>query len=432
MGNASGSAFGTRPTDYPRAPQWVGIGIAVALAGVTAWAWDRVQLWTQIVLIALTGVAVIALLTTAVFRRGIRGIRGGGEKPGAAQGRAARLFLYAAVALGVISTFFVGTILILKVGDIPLPEQFILPMLLIGGAVAMLLTIAIVAVVFSDFKLSDSRAALALPEGSVRAVIALLLILIFAIMAVFLYATLLKGNERTSKRITQAQIDVLPKDEIVSIKAAGVGATGEPVFDVVLSVPANSAAQDFAKQLLTTVSTLVVAISAFYFGARTAGRAGGERETPTLRIKDPQPPVVASAGEKVRISLDVSPKGAAVKGEVLRGEGEGPLGEGDPLQVKQVKPDDYTEWEWTAPDPMVRTVIMFSLAAYPDVAQKLEISPREEEPPGLGVDLAEDEEGEQLEPDESPEKTAEAGLTEAGVQPDEDVEFEDEDGGVEP
>ena len=37
-----------------------------------------------------------------------------------------------------------------------------------------------------------------------------------------------------------------------------------------------------------------------------------------------------------------------------------------------------------------------------------------------------EEDGEQLEPDESPEATAEAGLTEAGVEPDEDVEFQDD------
>jgi LysM repeat protein len=40
-------------------------------------------------------------------------------------------------------------------------------------------------------------------------------------------------------------------------------------------------------------------------------------------------------------------------------------------------------------------------------------------------ELEEEEEEEELEPDESDEATAEAGLTETGVQPDEDVEFED-------
>ena len=50
------------------------------------------------------------------------------------------------------------------------------------------------------------------------------------------------------------------------------------------------------------------------------------------------------------------------------------------------------------------------------------------------LDVMEEEEDKDLEPDESPEATAEAGLTEGGVEvePDEDVEFEDEETGAGP
>lgn len=424
MGNATGSEP-ARSWWILNAPLLIALGLVLALAAVTIGSWGRVELWTQIVLLALTAIAVVSVLATTIglVRRGRRFDRFERRKARPEEG-SPRLFLYAAVGLAVISAVFVGAILLLNVADIEAPE-LILPMLLIGGTVAMLLTIAIVAVVFSRFKLTDPSYALALPEGSVRAVIALLLILIFAVMAVFLYATLLKGSQRTSQRITQAQVDVLPREQIVSIRAAGENENGESLFNVELSVPASPAAQDFATQLLTAVGTLVAAISAFYFGARTAA-AGAATEAPALRLLSPKSPAkLPGPGEKLEISLEVKPKGAAVQGEALQG---GP----DP---RKVKPDDSTKWEWTAPEPPEPTVILFSLVEYPDVVQRLEISPEEgipeEEISGVGaleeededLDLEEEEE-EKLPPDESPDATTEAGMTETGVEPDEDVEFE--------
>ena len=52
-----------------------------------------------------------------------------------------------------------------------------------------------VSVAVGHFGLSDKSQALALPEGSIRAVIALSLVIIFAILTVFLYGTLASGTQ---------------------------------------------------------------------------------------------------------------------------------------------------------------------------------------------------------------------------------------------
>ncbi len=95
-----------------------------------------------------------------------------------------------------------------------------LPVLLIISVMGLLLAIAVLVAAFRTFELANPREALGLPEGSVRAMIALMLILLFAIATLYIYGTI---------------------------------------------TPANS---DVGKQLITTLGTLVVAVAAFYFGSK--------------------------------------------------------------------------------------------------------------------------------------------------------------------
>jgi hypothetical protein len=60
-----------------------------------------------------------------------------------------------------------------------------LPVLAIAGVIPLLLALGLVSVAFSIFDLDDKSQALALPEGSVRAVIALSLVVLFAILTIF-------------------------------------------------------------------------------------------------------------------------------------------------------------------------------------------------------------------------------------------------------
>ena len=105
-----------------------------------------------------------------------------------------------------------------------------LPVLVITGVMALFATLALVAVTFSVAGLTDPNQALGLPEGSVRAAIALSLIVIFAITSIYLYSSL--------------------KD-----------------------AKAESPSVDFAKQVFTVVGTLMTAVASFYFASRASASA---------------------------------------------------------------------------------------------------------------------------------------------------------------
>jgi hypothetical protein len=60
-----------------------------------------------------------------------------------------------------------------------------LPLLIIGGVVAFLLVIGVLVLIYRRLGLTDRRFALGLPEGSIRAVIALTLILVFFVIALY-------------------------------------------------------------------------------------------------------------------------------------------------------------------------------------------------------------------------------------------------------
>ena len=65
--------------------------------------------------------------------------------------------------------------------------EIALPVLVMFGAAALLISLAFLATALAALGLSDRSHALGLPEGSVRALIALLLITLFIITAIFLY-----------------------------------------------------------------------------------------------------------------------------------------------------------------------------------------------------------------------------------------------------
>ena len=73
--------------------------------------------------------------------------------------------------------------------------EVLLPILAIAGILALLDALALVSIAFAAFGLDDKTKALALPEGSVRAVIALSLVVLFAkSCSIFLYASLSQEN----------------------------------------------------------------------------------------------------------------------------------------------------------------------------------------------------------------------------------------------
>lgn len=170
--------------------------------------------------------------------------------------------------------------------------------MVIAGLVALLIVITIVATIFSLLGLADKDQAMALPEGSIRAVIALALLLLFAILTVFLYGSLqsppsgsltfqsraealafvgahmalpnlkMEQAKGTGPAATPPTADKATDAANLKNSAPGAGSASAELYTV--SWGANASADDFAKQLLTLLGTLVTSVVSFYFGAKTA------------------------------------------------------------------------------------------------------------------------------------------------------------------
>ena len=122
-----------------------------------------------------------------------------------------------------------------------------------------------------------------MPEGSIRAVIALSLVIIFAILTVFLWGKFASGvqQQRIAEVANFDRIEFLRNNPSVRdvVQISPNAATNTSTIAFVMAV--DPAAADFSKQLLTLVGTLMTAVAAFYFGARTASRAA---ETATSKL----------------------------------------------------------------------------------------------------------------------------------------------------
>lgn len=177
-----------------------------------------------------------------------------------------------------------------------------LPLVAIGGVVVLVLLLAAVATLFSVLGLTDEKQALGLPEGSIRAVIALSLIVLFAILSIFLYngvsevkVNVIAGLSNAERlQFIQDHPNLPDLQSVISKGADGKDIVerddkGNPIvvdgiqkyrYDITYSGSAASAAsQDFAKQLLVLLGTLMTAITSFYLGANTVSSANKVRQT---------------------------------------------------------------------------------------------------------------------------------------------------------
>jgi hypothetical protein len=167
--------------------------------------------------------------------------------------------------------------------------EVLLSILLVVGVIALIIVLAGATTIIHSLGLSDRTNSLGLPKGSVRAVIALGLILIFMISSVFLYTQVDSHGGISiynSTNITQAQLDAIPLGEIAFVQPAGI-VNNEAVFNVgrIVELEANGASVDIAKQIITTVSTLVVAVAGFYFGSNAvAGAVAATGGVPAISV----------------------------------------------------------------------------------------------------------------------------------------------------
>jgi hypothetical protein len=214
----------------------------------------------------------------------------------------------------------------LAMGTIGHDKQVGLPLLAILGICALFGACCLVAVVFAQFGLGDQNQALGLPEGSIRAIIALSLIVLFSIIAIMLYQSSLHGEryevegltvsekqkvvlENTTRvaailpsKCNPSDTDSKPNAIANQTQSGGVAPSdsqdgegkakteassapkssgsnsdvtinrgkSEGCFKVVIRVSESSTASDLAKQLLVLVGTLMTSVTSFYFASRIA------------------------------------------------------------------------------------------------------------------------------------------------------------------
>lgn len=140
---------------------------------------------------------------------------------------------------------------------------------LLGSAVFISL-ISLVVLVFARLGLYNRSAALGLPEGSVRALLALILLIIFIIFANVIFGQLTSNTMSQSvafSGLTEEQVRALGgpvENQRPVAPVAGEPQRWEGTYRV--TAPSEDAA-NLGHQVVTGMLTLVAAISAFYFGS---------------------------------------------------------------------------------------------------------------------------------------------------------------------
>ncbi|MET0382072.1 MAG: hypothetical protein ABW032_01490 [Burkholderiaceae bacterium] len=193
-----------------------------------------------------------------------------------------------------------------------------LSILAIFGIMILFGALALTATVFERLSLSCSTEPLALPPGSIRATIALALIVLFAMISVMLYRSLNQpyvvehlGYEQKTALVQEPKnqvLGVLP--EPCAPRPASAPATAckaeDMLYTVHLRLPAGAESTDLAKQLLIIIGTLMTSVTSFYFASRSndattktlaaaLGAAAGPAATPAPAAKaaDGTPPADA-------------------------------------------------------------------------------------------------------------------------------------------
>jgi hypothetical protein len=239
--------------------------------------------------------------------------------------RAASAYIGLALAvIAITGTFMAGAVGLTKVFSVYLPE-ISLTILVVTAVLAFLAMLATVTAILDALGLANDKYALGMPEGSIRAVIALSLLLIFVIASLYLYSSLEPSN--WAQGLEKEQFEAfLEKNPERVLDFASYERGGKTLYNVRLKTERNQASVQYANQMLTLVGTLVGAVSGFYFGTRSVAvaRGMGAPSQPVIGRIDPDK-LEAKDGVTVKISgknFDLPKEGATVK---LIREGEDPV-----------------------------------------------------------------------------------------------------------
>ena len=257
----------------------------------------------------------------------------------------------------------ISTLAIFCLSVANLPKDFSLPLIMIFGVIDVFIVLSVVGKSFSKTNLACKDEALGLPSGSIRALIALSLIVIFAIMAIFMYTTL--QETALLIQVPGNQSLVLGNGTIIS----------DPNGISVWTTETSQAQKDFSTQVLTTVSTLVVALAGFYFGTKSVAQAQKSEEPPEGRLNfDPSSPAnLLLKGkpeeDKLAIKVKTTPENEAIDFEIKDDKGKGESG----TIIRSLKQNEFVFTPPTNITSETKSTLKFWMTKYPADFNELEI-----------------------------------------------------------
>ena len=147
--------------------------------------------------------------------------------------------------------------------------EFALSLLLLVAVLLFVTALTVMAAGYRALGLAHDTHALGLPEGSVRAILALMLVFLFFVAVLFLFGTLSFHESSQLEDVPLAQYNqLLSADRVLA--SVQTESAPEPLYDVTIATGPGQAAEDMAETLVTLLGTLVTAVAAFYFGANVA------------------------------------------------------------------------------------------------------------------------------------------------------------------
>lgn len=205
-----------------------------------------------------------------------------------------------AFGAGLVLILLPSLALVFGIGLLAREQVLGLPILAIFGIMILLGALALISTLFARLGLASISDALALPPGSIRAVIALSLIVLFALISVMLVQSLgrpfkLEGLSEAAKaelvrdpsnRVTAViPVACVPAESTPRPASAAASpasdaaararapesacAAGPFTYTVYLGQEPGGEATELAKQLLVLIGTLMTSVTSFYFASRS-------------------------------------------------------------------------------------------------------------------------------------------------------------------
>ena len=249
----------------------------------------------------------------------------------------------------------------------------VLPILGILSIAMLVSLLTMLTGILHYFGLDSKEEAFGLPAGSVRGFIALSLLVIFAVVAIYLYGSLGGTPSLASQILANQNLakELLSNQTIANLLTSNQTST----------IPASQNQVSFANQVLTVVGTLLTTIVGFYFGAKTAQSAkapvaGGAKApvatldaTIGLLVINPSDSYELAKGKKdLIITAETYPNGEAILWGI----------DGDPDgSLVQVSPNKF---KYTPSKDLKTADLTFTLAKF-KVSKSLKVTIKEKAKP---------------------------------------------------